>query len=185
MILARPVLVIVAANTPAYDALGARIYPGVLPEQPTHPAAVITTAGGTPYPTKSGASTVDALRMQVDVYDTSLTNADEAAELLRVAVDYYRGDVTHGGVTWAIDGIHCIEPPRHFWNDDPKVYRIMAEYQVRIKRDALTGVVGSTGLQEYADDAAAAAGGIAVGRAYILAEGSDVGPAGVVKIRMS
>jgi hypothetical protein len=190
MILARPVLVIVAADADAYAAVGARIYSHVLRQRPTYPAVVVQTIPGTPHGTKSGPSTVDELRVQIDVYADEntagggLTAADDAAEKLRVALDYYRGDLTYSGVTWAIDGISCLVPPHHAWNEDPEVFRVMSEYKFRIKRDGLTGAVGSSGLQYFTDDAAAAAGGVAVGRAYIIAEGSDVGPAGVVKIRM-
>jgi hypothetical protein len=133
MILAAPIKQLIADNAPAFAAIGARVYAGVLPQQPTYPACVVQAAGTTPYDTKSGVSTVDAIRMQVDVYADTLTAADAAAELIRTAIDRYRGDVTAGALTWSIDGIRFLDA-QHLWEDDPRVYRALYEYQVRILR---------------------------------------------------
>jgi hypothetical protein len=174
MLLATPIKTIIAANAPAFAVVAGRVYSGRLLQGSTLPAVVVQSAGTTPYDTKSGASTVDAIRMQVDVYADTLTAADAAAELIRTAIDRYRGDVTANALTWSIDGIRFLDA-REMFDDKPDHFRVMAEYQVRLQRSAATGVTGSTGLQFYANDTEAKAAGLEVGQHYLLAANNDYG----------
>jgi hypothetical protein len=68
------------------------------------------------------------------------------------------------------------------FEEERQIRMVASDYEVRVVRSGtLPDIPGIYGLQEYADDEAAIAAGLIQGQYYIIAEGSDVGPAGFIK----
>lgn len=128
-----PIKALITADSTANTMLSGRVYPGIFPEQYTLPAVAINIVGGTPNPTKTGPGDVDNIRVQVDCYGSTYTSAQQVADAVRTAIDWYRGNVTSGATTYAIDWIN-FERIQDSWEADPKEFRIVTEYSVKSKR---------------------------------------------------
>lgn len=130
-----PIKVLIAANGTANGLLAGRVYPGIIPHGTTFPAAAVTIVGGNGNETKSGASDTDALRVQIDVYDSTYSGASEADEAIRSAIDFYAGAVTlpASGGTVTINSISFLGHQDGF-EKNPELYRKISEYRVRVRR---------------------------------------------------
>lgn len=115
---------------------GYRIYPLTIPQSAAYPAVRITTIAVEPSDTKTGASTLDAIRVQIDSYAISMLIAQQLDEAIRATIDRYRGSVTvagTGGATYFVDGIR-FENRNETMETEKDIYRISTDYQVRIHR---------------------------------------------------
>ena len=94
---------ILKANSALSTLVGGRIFLNVIPQKKQLPAIVINVISTIPYNTKTEASSLDQVRVQVTIMaETSATSdgqikADEIAEATRTALDYVTG--TYNGVT--------------------------------------------------------------------------------------
>lgn len=94
-----PIAVLIAANGTANGLLAGRVYPGVLKQESAYPAAVVNVVSNGPTNTKTQASDLDIISVQIDVYGSTYTSASNTAAAIRGALDYYTGTVnlTGGG----------------------------------------------------------------------------------------
>lgn len=89
-----PLIDLIAANPAANNLLGGRVYPDVLKQSTAYPAAAINVTDVNPSNTKTAASDLDRVLVQIDVYATSPTSAAQTDEAIRVAIDYQgSGDI--------------------------------------------------------------------------------------------
>jgi hypothetical protein len=123
-----PLAAIVASNGTANALFSGRIYPQVIMQGATYPAAAITIITTEPTNPKTNPSSLDFVRVQVDVYGTTLTAADQAAKAFRDAVDYFSGEVTlTGGTTAHVKHIQ-FEREMSGFAEMPEIFRIIQEY---------------------------------------------------------
>lgn len=127
---------ILAADSTVTALCSTRIYPLTIPQTTPLPAVRIVTVANEPSDTKTGASTLDAIRVQIDSYAASMLTAQQLDEEIRDAIDRYRGSVTvtgTGGATYFVDGIR-FESRNETMEEEKDIFRISADYQVRIHR---------------------------------------------------
>ncbi len=127
---------ILAADATVTAICSTRIYPLTIPQTTPLPAVRIMTVANQPSDTKTGASTLDAIRVQVDSYAASMLTAQQLDEEIRDAIDRYRGSVTvigTGGDTYFVDGIR-FETRNETMEEEKDIFRISSDYQVRIHR---------------------------------------------------
>ncbi len=125
---------ILAADSAVTAICSTRIYPLTIPQTEQLPAVRITEIAVNPYDTKSGPSTLDAMRVQVDCYASRMLVASQLEEAVRAAIDRYRGSVTvTGDATYFVDGIR-FENRNATMEEEKDVYRVSTDYQVRIQR---------------------------------------------------
>lgn len=115
---------------------GWKIYPVTIPQKAALPQVRITEIAVEPYDTKTGASTLDAVRVQIDCYAASMLTAQQLDEAVRNAIDRYRGSVTvtgTGGATYFVDGIR-FENRNQTMETEKDIFRVSSDYQVRVHR---------------------------------------------------
>lgn len=128
-----PIKVIIAANGTANALLSGRVYPGVIDNGRGFPAVAITRVSTQANSTKEAVSSVDFVRVQLDVYAKTYGEAEDTAEAVRGALDFYSGSVVSGGDTVNVDHIDYIGTVDNF-EDNPELFRVIQEYTVHIKR---------------------------------------------------
>lgn len=127
---------ILAANAGVTAICSTRIYPLTIPQDEALPAVRIVTVAVEPYDTKTEASTLDAIRVQIDSYASSMLTVQQLDEAVRAAIDRYRGSVTvtgTGGATYFVDGV-MFENRNETMEEEKDIFRISADYQVRVHR---------------------------------------------------
>lgn len=115
---------------------GYKIYPVTVPQLEALPQVRITEIAVEPYDTKSGASTLDAIRVQIDCYSASMLTTQQLEEAVRAKIDRHRGSVTvagTGGATYFVDGIR-FENRNQTMETEKDIFRASADYQVRVHR---------------------------------------------------
>ena len=113
---------------------GWKIYPLTIPQKEGVPFVRLTEIAVEPSDTKTGASTLDAIRFQVDSYASTIRAAQQIDEAIRGAIDRYRGSVTvTGDATYFVDGVR-FENRNNTMEEEKDIFRISADYQVRIHR---------------------------------------------------
>lgn len=177
-----PIRALINANGTANGLLAGRVYPVIFPEQYNLPAVAVNIVGVTPNPTKSGASDVDTVLLQVDCYASTYAAAQDVSTAVRGAIDYYRGDVVVGVETFGIDYIDY-EGQTDAWEEKPKEYRVSCDYSVRVSRSGgITDMPSFVGLTAYDNDGDALNGGVEYNEFYLLSQDNDYGlPYGVIK----
>lgn len=120
-----PIIDLIANNVAANARLGGRVYPTVLKQNTLYPAAAINVTDTNPTNTKTGASDMDRVLVQIDVYATNATEAAEAAEAIRGAIDYQgTGDIECIFFRRSIDGL----------SEKPELIRKLTEYSIIYRR---------------------------------------------------
>jgi Protein of unknown function (DUF3168)/Uncharacterized conserved protein (DUF2190) len=133
-----PLIELITNDADCVALISSRVYPVILPQKTTYPAAVITVIGNDPNETKSGSSDVDNIAVQIDAYAFKFETAAEISEAIRQAIDFYTGDVVVGLNTYAISGVRY-EAERANFEADTDLWRISADYTVRMLRDGSAG----------------------------------------------
>lgn len=186
-----PIRALIANNTAANTALQNRVFPGVFPEQYTLPALSVNIIRVDPNPTKSAPSDIDMAMVQIDCYATTYGQAQDISELVRTAIDYYRGDILIAGNIISIDAIDY-EGQTDVWEEKPKEYRVSCDYTIRVMRNNIIGNYGGSIIVPpnpiflqvfgpFVDDTAAMTAGLINGQLYIVDNGNDAIPAGTIK----
>lgn len=120
-----PIIDLIAANPTAHGLLGGRIYPQVLKQSTAYPAAAINVKDIDPANTKTGPSDLDRVRVQIDVYAYTATEAAQSAEAIRGAIDYQvSGDIAGIFFVREIDGL----------SEKPELIRKLTEYSIMLRR---------------------------------------------------
>lgn len=85
---------ILSGNSAVTGVVGAKIYPSQAPQLTAFPFVVFETISTMPNNTKSGASEMDKYRIQVTALSKDNKQANDIADKVRAALDYYKsGDV--------------------------------------------------------------------------------------------
>jgi hypothetical protein len=79
------------AYTPLTVLIGERVYPLILPQDPTLPALVYQRIGSVPEYSQSGYAGLTSARMQLTCWGTTLVSAKNTAEQVRLALGGYKG----------------------------------------------------------------------------------------------
>ena len=127
---------ILAADSSVTALCSTRIYPLTIPQQAVLPAVRIVTVAVQPTTVKNNASKLDAIRVQIDSYSTSMLTAQQLDEEIRGALDRYRGSVTvagTGGATYFVDGV-MFESRNETMEEERDIFRVSSDYQIRIHR---------------------------------------------------
>jgi hypothetical protein len=169
---------ILIANTDITDICGTRIYAYVAPQEAVLPYIVVDVVGVAPSDCKNGPSSVDECRVQIDSAAKTSGDTSELDEVVRTTLDR----ITKGTISGvSIQGIRYDNSIMMF-EEERQIRMVASDYEVRVVRSGtLPDIPGIYGLQEYISDEAAIAAGLIQGQYYIIAEGSDVGPAGLIK----
>lgn len=119
-----PLRTLIAADTTANALLAGRVYAGVLMQQTEYPAAAINIVDDTPHNTKTAASDLDRVLVQVDVYGNTYASAAAVSAAIRAAIDYQTsGDLAHIEFKRSLD----------MYSDVAEKYRKVSEYSIMIK----------------------------------------------------
>lgn len=116
--------------------VGYKIYPVTIPQKAALPQVRITEIAVEPFDTKTEASPLDAIRVQMDCYAASMLTAQQLDEAVRDAIDRYRGSVTvagTGGATYFVDGVR-FENRNQTMETEKDIFRVSSDYQVRVHR---------------------------------------------------
>lgn len=125
---------ILQADSDVTNICSTRIFPLTIPQQEKRPSVRLSVVAVEPYDTKSGASTLDAVRAQVDSYASTYKSAQQLHEAIRVAIDRYRGTVTvTGDAAYFVDGIR-FETSNDIMEEERDIFRVSSDYQIRIHR---------------------------------------------------
>ncbi len=113
---------------------GYKIYPLTAPQKEGLPYVRLTEIAVEPSDTKTVASTLDAIRVQVDSYAATMLRAQQIDEAVRGAIDRYRGSViVPNDATYFVDGVR-FENRNQTMEPEKDIFRISTDYQVRIHR---------------------------------------------------
>ena len=119
-----PIKTLIAANATANGIFAGRVYPGVLEQETSYPAAAMNVADTSPSNSKTTASSLDRVLLQIDVYGTTPATTQDAAAAIRGAIDYQSsGALTH---------IEFIGQ-RDMFSAKPELFRVMQEYSIGYK----------------------------------------------------
>ena len=80
-------------KTSVTDEVGTRIYPGVLPQDATLPAAVYNVVFAEPHDVLTGSSGSVTSTVQVDIYSDSHISSNSAGEAIRLVTQGYSGSM--------------------------------------------------------------------------------------------
>lgn len=120
-----PIIALIAANATANNLLGGRVYPDVLKQSTAYPAAAINIRDTDPANTKTGPSDIDRVLVQIDVYATTPTDANNASEAIREALDYQTsGDIAGIFFQRWLGG----------FSEKPELIRRISEYSIMLRR---------------------------------------------------
>ena len=119
-----PIRTLIAANAPAVALIGTRIYPGVLDQETAYPAAAVTMVSAAPTNSKTNASSLDRVSVQVDIYGSTYKSASDTAAALRTALDYQNTGVI---------GHIQFENQTDMFSEKPELNRIMQTYSIGYK----------------------------------------------------
>lgn len=139
-----PIRYIVTNDADCVALIGTRIFAGIIPQNTPYPAALITIVGNLPNPTKSGTSDIDNVQVQIDAYGYDYDVVARIDEAIRNAIDGYRGDVTLGSDTIAVDGIRY-EQTRQTYDSSDDLWRFSSDYVFRTLRNGSAAAGGSVG----------------------------------------
>lgn len=169
---------ILVAESDVTDITDTRIYAYAAPQDAAAPFVVASVVYVRPSDCKNGPSTVDTFRVQIDSTTKTATDSATLDRAVRAALDRV-GKGTVSGVS--IQGIRFDTSLMQF-DDERQLRTISSDYDVRVDRsNVYPGIPGIAGLEFFVSDAAAIAAGYSVGDYYLIAVGSDVGPAGLIK----
>ncbi len=107
-----------------------RIYPTVAPQNSTKPFITYSTVTNTPSDTKSGASKVDHILVQFDVYGDTPLSVEGVSEALRVTLDFI-APATYNSVL--IDGVSFRGERGATVEEDFEIFNRSADYRFRVK----------------------------------------------------
>ena len=113
-----------------------RLYPIVAPEQTDFPCVVYTITGVRPYPTKSGAASIDDMFVTVDCYaqDTEAASGHVVVSTLSEAVRDSLDRKTPGTyATVSIDGVDFVDGSTGF-DKQSDVFVSTLDFKFRVKR---------------------------------------------------
>jgi len=128
-----PIAVLIAADATANTLMGGRVYPNVLKQETTYPAAAVNLISNTPTNTKGQASDLDIATVQVDVYGETYTSTAAASAAIRTALDYKSGTVNlTGGGTVVVRHLEY-KGQQDGYTENAELHRIINTYTISIE----------------------------------------------------
>ena len=121
---------ILSATSGVTAVVSTRIYPDQAPQNAAFPYICFQLLQTSPLDTKEGVSKLDTLLVQVDCYTTSYDTAQSLSELVRGALDRYRGTI-NGHV---VDKIIFTGQSSGAPITELSAYWSSQDYQIRLKR---------------------------------------------------
>ena len=119
-----PIKTLIAANGTANGIFSGRVYPDVIEKESAYPAAALNVISTRAANSKTTASTLDTVALQVDVYGQTYATTAAAAAAIRTAIDYKTsGSLTHIEFSGQQD----------MFSAKPELYRIMQTYSIGYK----------------------------------------------------
>lgn len=119
-----PLKTLIAADSTANGLMGGRVYPSVLEQESSYPAAAINVVSTVQTNSKTTASSLDRVLVQIDIYSTTYATAAGAAAAIRTALDYQTsGSLTHIEFSGQED----------MFSGKPELNRIMQTYSIGYK----------------------------------------------------
>jgi hypothetical protein len=127
-----PAIYALLTETPGVAALvGTRVYPVVLPQNPTMPAITYQRTSAQRTRSTLGPSGLTRSGFQIDCWSASYLNAKSLCAAVRAAIDGYRETVTGPGVTEGNRmGAVMVEGDRDFREESPSLYRVSIDITV-------------------------------------------------------
>lgn len=119
-----PIKALIDGNATANPIFLGRIYPDILPDKPTYPAAVINIADTTPTNSKTNASKLDFALVQIDIYGTTFESVADGAQAIRGAIEFQSTD--------ALEHIEFRNSQSGFAGK-PELFRWITEFSVAYK----------------------------------------------------
>lgn len=129
-----PIAEIIELDATANALMGGRIYPNVLKQETTYPAAAVTLVSNRPTNTKTQASDLDLVSVQIDVYGQTYSSTAGASAAIRTALDYFSGSVTlTGGGTVIVRHLEYKGQSDGF-TESAELHRIINTYSIAIEQ---------------------------------------------------
>lgn len=175
----KAVRTILLNDTDVSDNVDTRVYTFVVPQEATLPFILLNVISLIPSDTKSGASTLDKWRVQVDSFAKTGADSINIDKYVRSAIDR----LTWGTVeSVSIQGIR-LDETSNFFDYERHINVVSSDYEVRVARDVTyNSIPGVVDISYYDDDADAIANGLSAGDLYYLSETNLYGlPYGVAK----
>lgn len=119
----------ILTDDPGVSAITTQISPSTLPQGASFPAITFQRISNAPEDTKDGVSTLDVIRIDVDIWSDVYLVGKDLADKSRIALDRKSG--TFEGIV--IDSIR-FETDRELFDDNLEIYHFNQEYSVRYKR---------------------------------------------------
>lgn len=116
------------ADTEVNAIIEGRCYAIVAPQKAVPLFVIMSIVNVDPTDTKSGVSTTDVFRIQIDSYATDPDTCQNLDRKVRTSIDKFMGDVD--GIK--IDGVRYLSSQDVF-EEEPQEYRRISDYIVRVK----------------------------------------------------
>jgi hypothetical protein len=123
---------VIVENVPVEDVIGQKCYSGIAPQKAQVPFVVLSIVNVDPTDTKSGVSTTDVFRIQVDSYAATYDACQDLDKKVRTAIDKYMDNVSFGDERIYIDGVRYLTS-QDTYEEEPNEFRRISDYIVRIK----------------------------------------------------
>lgn len=105
--------------------VSSRIYPDLLPQEPTYPCVSYQRISTYRYPVYHGPSGAAAPRFQIDSWAATYAGAKTLAAAVRVAMDAY-----HGSMSPMTVGVCEIVNETDVYDEEARVYRVIQDYRI-------------------------------------------------------
>lgn len=122
---------LLSSDATVSDIVSNRIYPTIVPQKIQSPLIRTSIVSNVPNDTKSGVSTTDAYRVQVDCIDSTHQGTFTLASAVRDALDRYRGTVSLSSGNVFVDGIRFIDENAEM-EFEKDLFSTMLDFQIRL-----------------------------------------------------
>lgn len=119
-----------SSDGPVSGLVSTRIYPDTVPQEATFPYIAYTVISTSPTDEKDGASQLDEVQVQIDIYSRAYGTTQDIATAARTALDRFSG--TNNSVV--VDKIIFQNEASGQYEPMIGVYWITQDYRVRVKR---------------------------------------------------
>jgi len=116
----------ILSNDGPVTAITTSINPLRIPQGETHPAITYQRINNEPDDTKDGVSTLDVIRIDVDIWDDDYSTGKDLADKVRTALDRVSGTFD-GRVIQSIR----FETDREFFDNNSEIFQFNQEYSIR------------------------------------------------------
>ena len=116
----------ILSNDAPIIAITTQIAPNTIPQGANFPVITFQRISNSPEDTKDGVSTLDVIRIDVDIWDSVYENGKDLADKVRTALDRKSGTFA-GRVIQSIR----FETDRELFDDNLEIHHFNQEYSIR------------------------------------------------------